>query len=348
MKKTLFKTLLLLLVISAIGSATYAWNLTSLNQEPIKVRIQSGDTLGKLATKWEAQGWLPSAYLLRIQAKLLDKEQVLRVGEYVIDARVTGDKLLSILEQAKPIQYRLTFVEGTRLRDAIVTLKNAEYLKQDMPNLSEKSIQKLLKLKQNPEGLLYPDTYLYSYNESVSNIIKQSYERGQKQLQEAWDKRAKNLPYKTPYEALIMASIIEKETGVEYERPQIAGVFVRRLQKGMRLETDPTVIYGAKDYKGNLRYRHLRDASNPYNTYRIFGLPPTPIAFAGRKALDAALNPADGEELYFVAKGDGSHKFSRTLAEHSKAVRKYQIEKRRKDYRSSPPPAAESVEKAND
>lgn len=336
MKKILFKMLLFLLVILILAAISYVWNIKTLNPQPIRVQIQSGDTLTRLATKWQKQGWLACAYCLRIQAKILNKEHILRVGEYNVGARITNSELLSVLEKAKPVQYKLTFIEGTRLTDAIATLKKAKHLKQDIPELSVKSIQSLLKLTQHPEGLLYPDTYLYSYNQTVSSIIKQAYERGQQQLQEAWEKRAKNLPYKTPYEALIMASIIEKETGVEYERPQIAGVFVRRLQKGMRLETDPTVIYGAKGYQGNLRYHHLRDRSNPYNTYKIKGLPPTPIAFAGRKALDAALNPAAGSALYFVAKGDGSHQFSSNLREHSKAVRKYQIEKRKGDYRSSP------------
>lgn len=336
MKKILFKSTALLLVIVCLALLSYAWNLTTTNKNTIHVRIKPGDTLSALATDWQKQGWLVCGYCLRIQAKILAKERVLRVGEYAVAKGVTGAELLAILESAPPIQYRLSFIEGTRLDDAIATLKASPHLKQDIPNLSVKSIQTLLELTRHPEGLLYPDTYLYSYNESASNIIKQAYAEGQKQLKEAWSKRAKNLPYKTPYEALIMASIIEKETAVESERAQIAGVFVRRLQKRMRLETDPTVIYGIKNYKGNLRRKHLWDRSNPYNTYRIWGLPPTPIAFAGRKALDAALHPASGDELYFVAKGDGSHYFSSTLEQHSKAVRKYQILNRKKNYRSSP------------
>jgi UPF0755 protein len=148
---------------------------------------------------------------------------------------------------------------------------------------------------------------------------------------------AQKLPYRSSYEALIMASIVEKETGQEVERPEIAGVFVRRLNKNMRLETDPTVIYGlGESYKGNLRKKHLRDRSNPYNTYRNKGLPPTPIALAGREAINAALNPDNGSSLYFVAKGDGSHYFSASLAEHNRAVRKYQIFRRSKVYRSAP------------
>jgi UPF0755 protein len=155
-------------------------------------------------------------------------------------------------------------------------------------------------------------------------------------LQQEWQGRASGLPYETPYEALIMASIIERETGLVQEREQIAGVFVRRLHKGMRLQTDPTVIYGlGSGYDGNLRRKHLNDVSNPYNSYRHGGLPPTPIALPGRAAIHAALHPAEGDALYFVARGDGGHVFSATLAEHERAVRKYQL-RRRKDYRSSP------------
>ena len=155
-------------------------------------------------------------------------------------------------------------------------------------------------------------------------------------LMGAWSARSENLPLIDPYEALILASIVEKETGVASERPEIAGVFTRRLALGMRLQTDPTVIYGLGDeFDGNLTRRHLRDEQNRFNTYRIDGLPPTPIALPGKEAIAAALNPKDGESLYFVAKGDGSHAFSRTLSEHEENVRRYQL-KRRKDYRSSP------------
>ncbi|MFT6165275.1 MAG: UPF0755 protein [Zhongshania aliphaticivorans] len=193
-------------------------------------------------------------------------------------------------------------------------------------------------MAQEPEGLFFPDTYDYYRGDKVSLILTRAYQRMQRVLADEWEARADNLPYANPYEALIMASIIEKETGVAYERAEIAGVFVRRLQTGMRLQTDPTVIYGLGDsYQGNLRGSHLRDDSNTYNTYRQNGLPPSPIALAGREAIYAALHPADGDAVFFVAKGDGTHYFSATLKEHEAAVKRYQVQKRRADYRSAPP-----------
>jgi len=193
--------------------------------------------------------------------------------------------------------------------------------------------------KTNLEGLFFPDTYQYHRGMSMLDILSQSHQRLLQVLDEEWQQRAEGLPYSSPYAALIMASLVEKETGVPSERRTIAGVFVRRLKNKMRLQTDPTVIYGlGQSFDGNLRSRHLKDEKNLYNTYRHFGLPPTPIATVGREAIYAALHPEAGKSLYFVAKGDGSHYFSETLAEHNKAVRHYQIEKRRKDYVSSPQP----------
>jgi UPF0755 protein len=188
-----------------------------------------------------------------------------------------------------------------------------------------------------PEGLFFPDTYVFSGATSDRDILRQAYRRLQQVLAQEWNARAANLPYRSAYEALIMASIVERETGAGSERPEIAGVFVRRLQKDMLLQTDPAVIYGlGAQFDGNLRRRDLEDDSNAYNTYLHRGLPPTPIALAGRAAIRAALQPSAGDALYFVAKGDGSHQFSATLDEHERAVKKYQIERRRADYRSSP------------
>ncbi|MDX5300122.1 MAG: endolytic transglycosylase MltG, partial [Gammaproteobacteria bacterium] len=187
--------------------------------------------------------------------------------------------------------------------------------------------------------LFFPDTYLYHRGQTDLEVLRWAYERMQAVLEQEWALREEGLPYTTPYEALIMASIVEKETGAAHERGDIAGVFVRRLRLGMRLQTDPTVIYGLGDgFDGDLKKRHLQE-STPYNTYVIPALPPTPIAAPGREAIHAALHPKPGTALFFVAKGDGTHQFSDTLKAHEDAVRTYQIQKRAQNYRSSPPPA---------
>lgn len=334
LKKIFALLLVLLTALAALMAAM--WSLPLTNRAEVKIEIDQGDTLGLKAGQWQAQGWLPSASLLRMQARVLKKES-LRAGEFMVPPGLDGPAFLSWLETAKPLTYKVRFIEGTRLDDALNALRNAHRLRQDINPLTAESVAHLLGIDGNPEGLLFPDTYVYQGGEAVSAILRQSFQRMQIQLQSAWEHKSSGLPYKTPYEALIMASIVEKETSLARERPQIAGVFVRRLQKGMRLETDPTVIYGlGAEYNGDLRKRHLQDAGNPYNTYRVKGLPPTPIALAGREALDAALNPADGKALFFVARGDGSHVFSATLAEHNAAVNQYQILNRPRNYRSTP------------
>lgn len=336
MKKILGFTIVILLII-AIALISAVWNLPNTNTRTERVMIESGSTLNSNAAAWEKEGWLPSALLLRIQARVLDQQHVLKAGEYDVPAALTGPELLNWFTSAKPVTYRVSLIEGTQLTDALGALKVATRLTQDIEPLTPESVSALLGIKGNPEGWLYPDTYVYQSGEKVSAVLQQAYDRMNRQLAKAWAERDEELPYKVPYEALIMASIVEKETAVVAERPEIAGVFVRRLQRKMRLETDPTVIYGMGDtYKGNIRKKDLLNRKNPYNTYRIKGLPPTPIALAGRAALDAALNPADGKALFFVAKGDGSHQFSATLKEHNKAVYQYQIKGRKKNYRSTP------------
>lgn len=331
------KITLLVIFLSTIAAGVTGWNIPTSNNGPVRVDIPPGSSLSAIARKWQSDGWLVSANLLKLQAKLLNKEHVLRAGEFDIPASLSGPQLLAFLASAKSVSYKVQFIEGTTLTQAIASLKRAKSLRQDVRPLTRKTIAKLIGVKGNPEGWLYPDTYVYHSGEAVSSIIRQSYQRMKKVLMQEWDAKAGDLPYRTPYDALIMASIVEKETGAAYERPQIAGVFVRRLKKNMRLETDPTIIYGLGDrFDGNLKKKHLRDRSNQYNSYRFKGLPPSPIAFAGRPAIHAALHPQNGTTLFFVAKGDGSHYFSETLAEHNKAVRKYQIFRRKKEYRSAP------------
>lgn len=314
-------------------------------KDRIVVEVKKGQTLSQLAYDWEKRGWLPSAKILLIQARVLDSAKKIKPGEFEIPEHTKAFDLLALLTQGSSKRYKVSFIEGTRLTDALIRLKNAPKLVQDVQPLTTEKVKDLLGLEHLAEGWIYPDTYVYQSGDSASSILKQAHLRMKDVLQQEWQtylgrvasNDSEKLPYRSAYEALIMASIVEKETGQVSERPEIAGVFIRRLQKNMRLETDPTVIYGlGESFNGNLRKKHLRDRSNPYNTYRNKGLPPSPIALAARAAINSALNPDDGHNLYFVAKGDGSHYFSASLAEHNRAVRKYQIFRRSKDYRSAP------------
>ena len=308
----------------------------SLNIAPDYIlTVPAGANLNQLAIRLEAEGVLPSVWPLKVFARLNDRGRI-RAGEYelAVDETVLG--LLDKLESGAIKYYQITFPEGLTLGEWLALLRARDKIRQT-PELDRAGVVLALNISAtNPEGWFAPDTYSFAAGDSELSILQRALRQMQSQLETQWQNRAPNLPYETPYEALIMASIIEKETGAASERAAIAGVFVRRLQKGMRLQTDPTVIYGlGDDYTGNLRRKHLSSPS-PYNTYRIKGLPPTPIANPGAAALEAALHPAAGTALYFVAKGDGSHYFSNNLAEHQRAVRQYQINRRRKNYRSAP------------
>lgn len=310
------------------------------SQQTVEYTLKPGSNLRMVASDLQRKGYLKHPELLLLYSRLEKNGHVIQAGHYQFEQGLTPKALLKKLQKGDISYYQLTLVEGWTLSQVINYLKEVQFL---MP--SDLSSAKLAEqfqypgVKANLEGLFFPDTYQYHRGMSMLDILSQSHQRLLQVLDEEWQKRAEGLPYLSAYEALIMASLIEKETGVPSERKTIAGVFVRRLQKRMRLQTDPTVIYGlGQSFNGNLRSKHLKDQKNPYNTYRHFGLPPTPIAMVGREAIHAALHPEAGNNLYFVAKGDGSHYFSATLAEHNKAVRHYQIEKRRKDYVSSPQP----------
>ncbi len=326
------------LLVAALGLLTFnQWLNESLNtNEQTVIRIKPGDTLSKLSYQLEKDGILTHPQWLILYAKLT-KKTVLEVGEYKLPRQVTPKTLLETFRDGEVISYQITLVEGKTFKDYMKVLSQQEKLEHKLSNKTFIEIKEQLELDiEHPEGWFYPDTYQYIAGSSDADILLRAHNKMKKILDEEWSKRAKDLPYKNAYEALIMASIIEKETGVAYERSEISGVFVRRLQRGMRLQTDPTIIYGLGDkYKGNIRRKHLRQAT-PYNTYVIDGLPPTPIAMSGRAAINAALNPAKGKTLFFVAKGDGSHQFSETLAQHNKAVQEYQIKNKAKNYRSSP------------
>ena len=312
-------------------------------EEPVLVEVAPGSSFNGLLAGMRADGLLgepPEARLRRWSARLYSAftgvDARLHVGEYQLNP---GDSLLTLLEKidrGDVLQRSVTLVEGWNFREWRARLAGLEGIEHTLVDLDGAAVMaRLGRPGAHPEGWFAPETYFYTRGTADLTILARALARQENILDEAWQQRAKDLPYDTPYEALIMASIVERETGVPKERPEIAGVFTNRLNKGMRLQTDPTVIYGmGEDYKGNIRRSDLRRAT-PYNTYVIRGLPPTPIAMPGREAILAAVNPGKTESLYFVARGDGSHSFSKTLAQHRKAVREYQLQ-RREGYRSSP------------
>ncbi|TBW48043.1 endolytic transglycosylase MltG [Marinobacter halodurans] len=341
----MFKRLLilcLLLVLASAGTGLWVWQgLATLKtpvtlSEPVLFNVEHGSTFSGVARQLERNGLVGDSLWLRLWGRLHPDRNLIQAGTYEF---VSGDTALAMVRKmvnGDTKTWSVQFIEGWRFADLRQALEKQQHLDIASSGLTDAELMKRLgHPDEHPEGRFFPDTYVYTGQESDLDILRRAYDRMQSILQEEWQGRADDLPYESPYEALIMASIVEKETGVPDERSQIAGVFVRRLEKGMRLQTDPTVIYGLGDsYDGNITRKNLR-AVTPYNTYRISGLPPTPIALPGREAIHAALHPDDGDSLYFVARGDGSHVFSRTLQEHQRAVRDFQL-RRRSDYRSSP------------
>lgn len=304
--------------------------------DELALEVAAGDSLAVVAERLHQQGALPYPKLLIWYGRWSGQDQRIKRGEYRVPAGTNPEALLALLESGQVVQYQVTLPEGITLRQALAILWSEEALSKTLAGPEDEKILALVAPSTNGEGWFFPDSYRYARGDSDWQVLQQAHDAMVRGLQQQWQKRAEELPYETPYEALIMASIIERETGLAEERGQIAGVFVRRLQRGMRLQTDPTIIYGlGESYNGNLTRKHLKDGANPYNTYRHGGLPPTPIALPGIAAIHAALHPEPGETLYFVARGDGGHVFSANLADHEQAVRKYQL-RRRRDYRSSP------------
>lgn len=345
MKKSTLKPLLrwsciaIVCLLVSIGSSFfyYLHKPLELPEEGILQEIKPGSSLRQVARILAQADQLDCAVCLILYARATHKT-LIKAGEYQLPAGLTPLQLLDRLNRGDVIQYQVTLIEGKTFHQALQALWNEAKLEKKLSNLTDEQIRAQLGIEEeNLEGLFFPDSYIYTAGSSDVDILRQSYQRMQAILQAEWGGRDSDLPYKTPYEALIMASIVEKETGVPEERAAIAGVFVRRLQMGMKLQTDPTVIYGLGDsYRSNITRKHLQQ-DTPYNTYTRYGLPPTPIALAGREAIHAALHPLTGDDLFFVGKGDGHHYFSATLAEHEKAVRQYQLQ-RKKDYHSAPPP----------
>ena len=297
--------------------------------------IEKGDSLGAIAHRLHSRGVIHHPAMFSVMGRLFGVAGSLHVGEYQITPDLSLRDVLNMFSQGQVRYYDVTLVEGLRFSDFIAELNQHAKLTQALTPETTQALLAQLGIEGSPEGLFYPDTYFFEAGATAKSVLVRAHKRLNEVLAEEWQKKSEGLPYSTPYQALILASIIEKETGATFERPDIAGVFVRRLQRKMRLQSDPTVIYGMGErYEGFLTRRFLKEKT-PYNTYVISGLPPTPIAMIGREAIHAALNPKKGNKLYFVAKGDGTHYFSESLAEHNKAVRKYQIVERRADYRST-------------
>ena len=326
------KTWLLLACVVLIGLgawlAYYAVTPLKLAPSSQEIVIQPKSGLKSIANQLVAQGVIQEPWRFIVLAKLLNKESTLQAGNYTLNKNVSPYQLLLSLNNGKATQGSITFIEGRTFAQMREKMARNDALKQTVSPLSETEILKLVgSNRSKAEGLFFPDTFYFDRNTADTVILQRSYDAMQSKLEAAWQKRAPNLPYKNSYEALIMASIVEKETGKASERAMIAGVFINRLRIGMRLQTDPTVIYGMGDeYKGNIRKKDLQK-DTPYNTYTRDGLPPTPIAMPGLAAIEAALHPEATKALYFVGKGDGSHAFSSSLQEHNRAVVKYQLKK---------------------
>ena len=292
--------------------------------------IAPGTNIKAIANQLSLEKVIEDPWLFILLAKLKGVETKVRAGEYKLRPGQSTSGLLELFTTGNSIQYSFTVIEGWTFREMLLQLESHPAIISKLGNKSNDQIMAALGYSgQHPEGLFYPDTYQFPRGTTDIQFLQRAYQLMQKHLQNAWDNRAKNLPIKSAYEALILASIIEKETGVGHERALIASVFIQRLNKNMRLQTDPTIIYGMGDsFDGNIRRKDLKK-DTPYNTYVHNGLTPTPIALPGLDAIYAALHPADSKALYFVAKGDGTHYFSETLREHNNAVIKYQLNGRK-------------------
>ena len=337
MKKFFVFLLILLLILGGVGFWGYQ-KLTEFVHTPVNVTqdqlltIERGTTGSKLAALLEQEKILEHADLLPWLLKLQPQLNKVKAGTYSLTGVKTLQDLLDMINSGKEAQFSVKFIEGKTFKEWRKNLENAPHLKQTLQGKTDKEIMALLDIPavakavyewNNMEGWLYPDTYNYTPNSTDLELLKRSATRLQKALDKAWNERDENLPLADPYQMLILASIVEKETGIAEERPQVASVFINRLKANMKLQTDPTVIYGmGESYTGNIRKKDL-ETITPYNTYMIEGLPPTPIAMVSESALQAVAHPAKTDFYYFVADGSGGHKFTRNLNEHNKAVQEY-------------------------
>lgn len=315
-------------LVATLAFGFYYWAgqpIMKKDGEAIAFTIEAGSGVRGATEQVAAAGVPVQPLLLEALVRLSGKSGRIKAGAYELEPGTTPRRLVEQLVRGEFAQHALVVIEGWTFRQMRQAVAENTALKRDTVNLSdEELLAKVAPDYQHPEGLFFPDTYLFAKGASDLQIYRRAHALMQKKLEESWAARPAGLPYKTPYEALIMASIVEKETGQKSERDMIAGVFVNRLRQGMMLQTDPTVIYGMGErFRGNIRKRDLQ-TDTPYNTYTRAGLPPTPIALPGTAAIAAALNPARTNALYFVARGDGTSQFSGSLTEHNQAVNKYQ------------------------
>jgi len=326
--KWLLRAVLALLLIAALAAgAVWQWlrSPLSLAAPSVELSIEPGTNPAEVARAWVAAGVQVDARWLYQWFRWSGQAKQIRAGSYEVHAGVTPRELLDKMVRGDQILEQLRLIEGWNWRQVRAALAAAPHLKPKTAAMTDAEIMAALNEPGiTPEGRFFPDTYAYSRGVSDLTVLKRAHEAMKKRLAAAWDKRADNLPLKSAEEALILASIVEKETGTPADRSRVAAVFVNRLRIGMPLQTDPTVIYGlGESFDGNLRKRDLL-ADTPFNTYTRGGLPPTPIAMPGAASLAAALNPAPVKALYFVSRGDGSSEFSEDLAAHNRAVNKYQ------------------------
>ena len=328
MKRFLLNCFLTLILLAAWAAGVFYLQYQKALNAPLVaegdgiITVKRGDTLASLNRELVQRGIIHSDWVLPVYARLNPQAANIKAGDYRIDASASLPSLMNDITNGKVVVYNITVVEGKTFKDLRASLVQTAGIEHTLNDKTDAQIATLLGIDGSPEGWFMPETYQFHRGSSDLELLKRMHGEMQRTLEQEWPNRAEGLPLANPYQALILASIIEKETGVASERSQIAGVFVRRLQKDMLLQTDPSVIYGAADYHGDLTRKHLQ-TDTPYNTYINKGLPPTPIALPGKASIQAALHPADGDSLYFVADGKGGHTFSATYEEHQQAVARY-------------------------
>lgn len=326
--KTIKALVLWLLFIGLIATGLagfYALRPLPYSKLPYEFSLKQGSSLKSAARQMQQAGVLPDDWLFVLLARGLGKAAQIKPGNYQVDSPVTPLQLLDMISKGRVEQSSVSIIEGWTFKQLRAALNAEPTLRHDTSGLSDEEILSAIgATEQRAEGLFFPDTYNFSSGSSDLVVLKRAYQLMQRNLEESWQGRAANLPFESSYQALILASIVEKETGKASDRSMIASVFVNRLRKKMLLQTDPSVIYGmGEKFDGNLRRRDLQ-TDTPFNTYTRTGLTPTPIALPGLAAIQAALHPAQSNALYFVARGDGSSYFSTTLTEHNNAVNRYQ------------------------